>query len=271
MRVFVATLRKLVRRPASWVTLGLTIALLGLILVSVGATLREVPQGPSRLASLALLSFPTAYVMILSFILGLGGLFGVLYAAAIAGSEWGWGTLKTAVARGESRWRYALATYGAVALMLGIGLLVAYVAGITTALLAGRLAGIEPTGVDDARVIGEIPEHVARSWLAIAEQGAIGFAIATLARSQLAGIGAGIGIYFGEQFATLFLPDVVRYLPFHVANAAVDLGGIATGDGGGAGAAGAMTPDQALGLTVAWLAGALLVACAFTDRADISG
>jgi ABC-type transport system involved in multi-copper enzyme maturation permease subunit len=271
MRIFVATLRKLVRRPASLVTLGLLVGLLGLILVSVGATLREAPAGPGRLASLALLTFPTAYVGILSFILGLGGLFGVLYAAAIAGSEWGWGTLKAAVARGESRWRYAAATYAAVAVLLGVGLVAAYAAGVGGALLAGRLAGIEPGGLDDARVLGEIPGHLARSWLAIAEQGAIGFAIATLARSQLAGIGVGIGLYFGEQFATLFLPDVVRYLPFHVANAAVDLGSIATGAGGAAGATGAMTPDQALALTAIWLAGALLVTCLFTERAEISG
>ena len=55
--------------------------------------------------------FPGAYDLILSFILGLGGLFAVIYGAAIAGSEWSWGTLKNAVARGESRSRYMLRTF----------------------------------------------------------------------------------------------------------------------------------------------------------------
>ena len=41
------------------------------------------------------------------------------YAAAIAGSEWTWGTLKTAVARGESRSRYMLTTYLGIALVAG--------------------------------------------------------------------------------------------------------------------------------------------------------
>ena len=59
----------------------------------------------------------------------------------------------------------------------------------------------------------------------MAEQGALGFAIATLARSQLAGIGVGIGVYFGEQFASIFLPDIVKYLPFNAASAVVAVAG----------------------------------------------
>ena len=271
MRVFAATLRKLVRRPATWVTLGLAIGLLSLILLLVGATLQEVPPGASRSASLLFVTFPGAYVIVLSFVLGLGGLFAVIYGAAIAGSEWGWGTLKSAVARGESRWHYIAATFAAVALLLGLGLVIAYAAGILSAILAGRLAGVAATGLDDPRILGELPDHLARSWLAIAEQGAVGFAVATLARSQLAGIGVGVGLYFAEQFADLFLPDIVQYLPFHVANAAVNLGGLATGGAPGAIGAGAMSPDQALWLTVAWLGGAVVVACIATDRAEISG
>ena len=50
-----------------------------------------------------MLTFPGAYDQVLSFILGLGGRFAVIYGAAVAGSEWSWGMLKAAVARGESR------------------------------------------------------------------------------------------------------------------------------------------------------------------------
>jgi ABC-2 type transport system permease protein len=56
-----------------------------------------------------LVTFPGAYDLGCStFIIGLGGLFAMIYGAAIAGSEWSWGTLKSAVARGESRVRYML-------------------------------------------------------------------------------------------------------------------------------------------------------------------
>ena len=118
MRIFVATLRKLVRRPATFVTLGLLIGLLALILIAVSAT---AGQRTGRAAQESLL--PGAYTLILSFILGLGGLFAVIYGAAIAGSEWTWGTLKSAVARGESRSRYQLLSFAAIALMIGLGLL----------------------------------------------------------------------------------------------------------------------------------------------------
>jgi len=40
----------------------------------------------------------------------------------------------------------------------------------------------------------------------------------------LAGIGAGIAFYFGETFATMFLPDIVKYMPFAVTRASVAFG-----------------------------------------------
>jgi hypothetical protein len=108
-------------------------------------------------------------------------------------------------------------------------------------------------------------------------EGAIGFTIATLARSQLAGIGAGIAFYFGEGFASLFLPDVVKYLPFNLANAAVGAGGGFGGGGGGGGGGGPaasttpLTADFALLLVGTWLLGSLVVAALFTERAEITG
>ena len=69
------------------------------------------------------MTFPGAYDLILSFMFGLGGLFAVIYGAAIAGSEWTWGTLKTSVVRGESRSRYLLTTFAAIAVVLAVGLL----------------------------------------------------------------------------------------------------------------------------------------------------
>jgi hypothetical protein len=118
-----------------------------------------------------------------------------------------------------------------------------------------------------------LPEHFARGWAAIVMEGALGFAIATLTRSQLAGIGAGIAFYFGEGFASLFLPDVVKYLPFNLASTAVGNGGFG-GGGGGGGPASTATPlsaDFALLLVAVWLVGSLVVAAGFTERAEITG
>ena len=271
MRLFVAGLRKLVRRPATFVTFGLLVGLLALIYLAVGATAKQAiaanPQSGRN--ALLLVTFPGAYTLLLSFILGLGGLFAMIFGAAIAGSEWTWGTLKAAVARGESRSRYQLLSLAAIAVMVLIGLLAAFAIGIVVAIVAAGLAGVGTTGLDDAATIGTFPELLARGWLALAEAAALGFTIATLARSQLAGIGVGIAVYFGEQFASIFLPDIVKYLPFNAANAVVATSGSFGGDGGGTIAR--LDPNTALVVVLAWLVGALVVTAIFTERAEISG
>jgi len=270
VRLFVADLRKLVRRPASFISLGLLIGLLALIFLAVGATARQAAADEGGVAALLLLTFPGAYTLIISFLLGLGGLFAVIYGAAVAGSEWNWGTLKTAVARGESRTRYQLSLFAAIALMIGIGLLVAFGAGVVVAVIGATLAAVPTSGISDSAALQTLPELLGRAWLAVVEEGAIGFAIATLARSQLAGIGAGIGIYFGEQFASIFLPNIVQYLPFDAANAVVAVANEGFGGGGG-GLVTRLDPNTALLVVVAWLIGSLVVAALFTERAEISG
>ncbi len=271
MRIFLSTIRKLIRRPATWVTFALMAGLLVLILLAVAAT-RGVDQsgngnGNGAAAAMLLLTFPGAYDLILSFILGLGGLFAVVYGAAIAGSEWSWGTLKSTVARGESRALYMLSTFVAIAFILAIGLLVTFVIGVAVGALGATIAGIPLDGLSDAAALGKLPEKFLRGWVVISAEASIGFAVATLARSQLAGIGVGIALYFGEAFASIFLPDIVKYLPFDLATAAV-------GGGGGFGAAPdpkALSADLALALLVVWLLGSLVVAAGFTDRAEITG
>jgi ABC-type transport system involved in multi-copper enzyme maturation permease subunit len=275
MRLFVSGLRKLSRRLATYLTFGLLAGLLALIIVAVAASGGRGQNGNGPANPLAIVTFPGAYDLILSFILGLGGLFSVVYGAAIAGSEWTWGTLKTVVARGESRSRYVLATFAAIAVISLLGLLASFGIGVVAAAIGATIANVPLDGIGNGDALGRLPEHFLRGWVAIVMEGSIGFAIATLARSQLAGIGAGIAFYFGEGFASLFLPDVVKYLPFNLANAAVGSGGgFGGGGGGGGGAPAATTPlsaDLALLLVAVWLVGSLVVAAGFTERAEITG
>ncbi|MGH2356973.1 MAG: hypothetical protein ACRDGJ_03045, partial [Candidatus Limnocylindria bacterium] len=201
MRIFVSGLNKLVRRLATWLTFGILVGLLVLIFVAVGATAEEVAsqgdgQGGPEVA--LLLTFPGAYDNVISFILGLGGLLAVIYGAAIAGSEWTWGTLKSGVARGESRSRYMLMSFASIVVLVLIGLVLAFAIGVGAAALGATLAGVSTEGLTDADALRALPEKLARAWVAIGSEGALGFAIATLTRSQLAGIGAGIALYFGE-------------------------------------------------------------------------
>lgn len=268
MRIFRSGLRKLVGRPASIVTVGLLSGLLVLIIVATAAVSQRSGTPRAQAEALLLVTFPGAYDIILSFILGLGGLFAVIYGAAIAGSEWGWGTLKNAVARGESRSRYMLLSFAAISVMVAVGLGLTFVIGVVAAIAGATIANVPTTGLSDAATLGRLPEEFLRGWFAVTEEAALGFAIATLARSQLAGIGAGIAFYFGETFATLFLPDIVKYLPFDLANAAV---GPNQFGGGGAPTGTPLSADFALLLVVVWLVGSLLVTAGFTERAEITG
>src|SRR6185295_696399 len=184
-----------------------------------------------------------------------------------------WGTLKSAVARGESRSRYMLLTFLAIAVMIGVGLLSTFLLGVVLVVVGASIAGISTAGITDADTLARLPSLALRGWFAVVEEAAIGFAIATLARSQLAGIGAGLAFYFGELFATVFIPDIVKYMPFAVANASIDVAGSGGGGFGGGGTAGppSLTPDTAHILVAAWLLGSLVVAVLFTERAEITG
>lgn len=270
MRLFIASIRRLIRRPVSFITLGLLIGLLTLFTLAVGATARAAEaQGQGGQAALLLVTFPGAYTLIMSFVLGLGGLLALTYGAAVSGSEWNWGTLKASVARGESRTIYQLATFGSIAVLIGVGLVLAFVAGVVAAVIGAALAAVPTGGMSDPAALGELPDLFARGWLGVVEQAALGFAIATLARSQLAGIGVGIGVYFAGIFGAIFLPQIVKFSPFQAASALV-----ATPDssfGGGQSLVDRLDASTALLVVVAWLIGSLVVSALFTERAEITG
>lgn len=274
MRLLRDGIGRLGRRPATWVSFGLVAGLMVFVFVVIGATADTLPSEQGFAAVRSLLTFPAAYDAVLSFLVGFGVLLAVIYGAAIAGSEWTWGTLKNAVARGESRAGYVTALFGAIAVMLAAGFVTLMAIGVGAAVLGASLAGISTAGIGDSAALAALPEKLARGWLGLVEGAAIGFAIATLARSQLAGIGVGIATYFGEQFSTIFFPDIIKYLPFHVAEAVVNVappGGFGDGGPGGPQAVAQLPPDVALVAVACWLAGALIVSAVVTQSAEISG
>jgi hypothetical protein len=123
----------------------------------------------------------------------------------------------------------------------------------------------------DAKALDGLPDLLARGALAMAMNAALGFAIATIARSQMAGIGVGIGAYIGEGIAQIFLPDIIRWFPFAASSAVVARTGNVGGPMGGGQASTSLDPNSAVIVVVAWLAVALVAASAWTERAEISG
>jgi hypothetical protein len=211
-------------------------------------------------------TFPGAYRQILGFVLGLGGLFAVIFGAAVAGSEWTWGTFKSVVARGESRTVYMLSTFAASLVVIALGLLVCFGVGGVVGAVGASMAGVSLSGMSDTSALGDLPQLLGRGLVGISAQAALGFTVATLARSQLAGIGFGIAVYFVGSFASIFLPDYVKYLPFQLASSALD---IRSGFGGQVPVR--VDANEALLLLVVWLVGSLIVAAGFSERAEVLG
>jgi ABC-2 type transport system permease protein len=271
MRLFRSNLRRLARRPATLVTYLLLIGLVLLIILAVAAASGQAADPQSALAARLILTFPAAWTVTLSMVLGIGGMLALTYGAAIAGSEWSWGTLKAAVARGEGRSWYTLMGIAGVTVMAWVGTLIAYAVGIVGAFAGAAAVHVASATVIDAQTAGDLAGQLARAGLGIAMDVAIGYAIATIARSQLAGIGAGIGLYFGEGILGIFVPQVIKWAPFAATSAM--LGGGSTGLGGSAAAASSsrLDPDLAVAVVAVWLVLAVAVAALWTERAEISG
>ena len=270
MRLVRSNLRRLVRRPATLVTYLLLIGLVVLIYLAIVVAAQQAVDPQSALASRLILTFPDAWFLTLTMVVGIGGLLGVTYGAAIAGSEWTWGTLKASVARGERRAWYALMGIAGAVVMAWAGTLLAYAAGIGATLVGAHVINATSDSIIDTAALGQLGVSLGRAGLAIAMDVAIGFTIATIARSQLAGIGAGIGLYLGEGIIGAFVPGMIKWAPFAAVSAMM-----AGGEGGLGGTAatssGRLDPGLATLVAAVWLIAACAIAALWTERAEISG
>lgn len=271
MRLFRSNLRRLARRPATFVTYLLLTGLLLLVIVAVAAASQQATDPQSALAARLVLTFPSAWTITLSMAVGIGGMLALTYGAAVAGSEWGWGTLKSAVARGESRARYTLAGIVGITVMAWVGTLIAYAAGMAASFAAAAVVHVTSATIIDAQTAGDLLGQLARAGLGIAMDVSIGFAIATVARSQLAGIGAGIGLYFGEGILGIFVPQIVKWAPFAATSAMLGGGTTAVAGSGAAATTARLDPDLAVVVVAVWLVLAAVFAAVWTERADING
>jgi hypothetical protein len=264
------SLLKLAKRPATWVVLAILLGLIAMVFIGLAASASQISDPGDELQVRLLLSFPNAYTVLVGFILSFGGLLAVTYGAAIIGADWAWGTIRAIIARGESRVRYTVVSFVAIAITLGIGVLAAFGVGSVIAVLAAQIAGTDAGAATDPDTLANIPELLGRTWLGVAEQAAIGFAIAMIFKSQLAGIGAGLAFYFAEIFLALvpIANEVLPYFPFSVANAVV---GTADGFGdGGFGSTTSLESETAIILAFVYLTVAVAIAAVAARRAQIT-
>jgi hypothetical protein len=277
-----AELLKLRKRWATYIIPVVGMALMALLFFLIGSNRND--QGPIQLTR-----FPEAYTVINELVFGLGSLLALAYAAAVGGADWTWGIIAAVVARGEGRARYVLAKATGFGIVLFLGTLVAVAAGILFAVLAGNGGSGDPFGPN----LPILARSIGYGTLVLLERCAIGFAIAFLLRSQLAGVIVGIVLYIGEGILTTVLtfltiqsqelsggdtifglqlaPQWYQFLPFNIGNQLLDQATPAFNTDFASVVLKPVPMEQALVITVVYLVGALAVAVIVTLRAQISG
>jgi ABC-type transport system involved in multi-copper enzyme maturation permease subunit len=177
-----------------------------------------------------------------------------IYAGLVIGSEWSWGTLRVAFTRGEPRWRYVLTTFLAIALLAFIAVVVLFGVGAIAAVAAAAISGFPTGDLGHAETLIGLPLGLVGAWLGMVIIASLAFAVSLVARSQVAGIGLVVALFFGEQFAALVLPpEVLQFAPVAAAR------GLLTPDG-------VVVPLVAL----AYLAVALVASSMVIERAEIA-
>jgi ABC-2 type transport system permease protein len=139
--------------------------------------------------------------------LGVVGLIGsvvvAVFAASLIGSEYGWNTLRPALARARTRSAFLTAKWLTVALyavgLAVVGVVATMAAAITASLVAGEgFDGSFATAIDAVTISGRF----AAGFLPTA---ALAMAVALVARSNAAGIAIGITLSFVEPLVFMLL------------------------------------------------------------------
>jgi hypothetical protein len=222
MRMLEVSLVKLLRRPATRIVLLTVLVIVALVYIGTGTSARSAPEAAAEAGLQAMLSFPSAFGDLAKMLVLLAGLAAAAYAGSIAGSEWTWGVFQVAVARGASRAGYVLATMAAIGLLLLVGWIVVYGAGLASVALAAVIAGIDLGDPLAADALGRLPAIVVGGWWAVVMQASIGFGVAFVTRSSVAGIVAVVGLMLAEQFAAMLIPtDILKLAPLAAAGQVV--------------------------------------------------
>ena len=183
---------RLSRRAGLWVILGLAaVAVVGTLVVA--AILQK--AGPAGL-SIPPTGFPLLVFEALS---RLGPFLGIILAAMIFGGDYGWGTLRPLLARGQPRWQAAL-----VKLLLPCAILAAvWVIAWILAVVVGLVAGASSSPVFD--LISDAPTgwwgtagSFFSAWPVAVAYLALTALLCTVGRSTAFGLGVGVAILIFE-------------------------------------------------------------------------
>lgn len=280
-----AELLKLRRRWATYVVLGVLVVLMALVYLLIGVLSGRESGGQGVNM---ILRFPNAYAVINQFVFGLGSLLAVAYAAAIGGADWTWGVLRVVVARGEGRTRYVIAKALGIAIVLVLGVLVAYAAGVVFTMIAAGIAAVSPGSPMGDQSTETLWKSLVLGTFVLLQRAAIGYAVAVLTRSQVAGVVVGIILYLGESILATILTVMslgrsfsgggiaqqdtqwYQYLPFSIGDSVLSAAASSLPSDLSEALLRPVPLEQALLVTGIYLVLALGIASLATERAEIA-
>ncbi len=208
MRLIRAELLKARRRTATWVLLVVALALTALIYFLIGRSIGGVGCDITigDFGQSCIVEFPAAYALIDQFAFTtLGGLLAIVYAAAFVGADWNWGVLRNVIARGESRARYLLAKAAGLSIVLLVGCAIIFFFALAMTFVSALSQGIPIASPLRGNGLLDLVTNFALGFVVVLERAALGFAVAVVLRSQLAGAVVGIVLYLGEGIVTTYL------------------------------------------------------------------
>jgi hypothetical protein len=217
VRLIRAELLKARRRQATWVLLAVALGLTALIYLAIGRGLGgfacQVSFGEVQLGG-CLVEFPGAYSLMAQFAFALGGVLAIVYAAAFTGADWNWGVVRNVIARGEGRARYLVAKAAALAILLAIGTLIVFLFAFLMTFVTAFAYGVPIASPLRGNGVFDFLANFALGYPVVLERAALGFAVAVVLRSQLAGAVVGVVLYVGEGILTTILTFITVFARF---------------------------------------------------------
>src|SRR5262245_3467916 len=151
--------------------------------------------------------FPGLFGCVFAHINSLGGIFAVILAAGAMGSEYGWGTLRTQLARDPNRARYLIAKLLTLLALLTVAMLLALLLGSALGAGLGLLLG--DVGAPAAGDLAMLPIAILRALYVLLPYVLLTLSFAIIGRSVLVGLAGGLlYLVFEAGFGTLAILQV---------------------------------------------------------------
>jgi ABC-2 type transport system permease protein len=195
--VVAAELLKVGKRWLPYVLLAIVVAFLALQVFGTYAGSRGEAISGGQSSALWRFALPWSLPMLLDSIQFIGAILLGVLAASVVGTEYGWGTVRQALARGQTRTQYLTTKLLGIAVLSVVGLLLAFALGIIFAAIVNSLADRPITlnlPGEDGLSLADVALMALRTAHGILPYVLLAFCLAVVGRSTTLGV-AGVLAY----------------------------------------------------------------------------